>query len=154
MTIIGLGFGMLESVLYAIGATVPVVLIRGICVPHAGYGFLVGYFYGKGSKADKSALKWMGFLLAWLMHGLYDFSLSQEFIALNDNLAIVALLLAVLDIVLVLCLIAVMVVNIALYGWISKPKAVGAAEVPDDAVTLTGSADGRKKHDFIKRTRI
>ena len=48
-----------------------------------------------------------------------------------------------LDIVLVLCLIAVMVVNIALYGWISKPKAVGAAEVPDDAVTLTGSADGR-----------
>ena len=47
----------------------------------------------------------MGFLLAWLMHGLYDFSLSQEFIALNDNLAIVALLLAVLDIVLVLLLI-------------------------------------------------
>ncbi len=105
MTIIGLGFGMLESVLYAIGATVPVVLIRGICVPHAGYGFLTGYFYGKGSKDNKPALKWMGFLLSWLMHGLYDFSLSQEFIALNDNLAIVALLLAVLDIVLVLLLI-------------------------------------------------
>ena len=96
---------LLESVLYAIGATVPVVLIRGICVPHAGYGFLTGYFYGKGSKDDKPALKWMGFLLSWLMHGLYDFSLSQEFIALNDNLAIVALLLAVLDIVLVLLLI-------------------------------------------------
>ena len=48
-----------------------------------------------------------------------------------------------LDIVLVLCLIAVMAVNIALCGWISKPKAVGAAEIPDDAVTLTGSAEGR-----------
>ena len=47
------------------------------------------------------------------------------------------------DILLILALIAVAVVNIALYGWISKPKAVGAAEIPDDAVTLTGSAQGR-----------
>ena len=105
MTIIGLGFGMLESVVYAIGASVPVVLVRGVCVPHAGYGFLTGYFYGKGSKSEKPALKWTGFLLSWLMHGLYDFSLSEEFIAINDNLAIVALLLAVLDIVLVFFLI-------------------------------------------------
>ena len=101
MTIIGLGFGMLESVIYAIGASVPVVLVRGICVPHAGYGFLTGYFYGKGSKTGKPAAKWAGFLLSWLMHGLYDFSLSEEFVAINDNLVIVALLLAVLDIVLV-----------------------------------------------------
>jgi RsiW-degrading membrane proteinase PrsW (M82 family) len=105
MTIVGLGFGMLESVVYAIGASVPVVLIRGICVPHAGYGFLTGYFYGKGSKTGKPAVKWTGFLLSWLMHGLYDFSLSQEFIAINDNLMIVALLLAVMDIVLVLLLV-------------------------------------------------
>ena len=105
MTIIGLGFGMLESVVYAIGASVPVVLVRGICVPHAGYGFLTGYFYGKGSKSEKPILKWTVFLLSWLMHGLYDFSLSEEFIAINDNLAIVALLLAVLDIVLVFFLI-------------------------------------------------
>ena len=105
MTIIGLGFGMLESVIYAIGASVPVVLVRGICVPHAGYGFLTGYFYGKGSKTDKPVMKWTGFLLAWLIHGLYDFSLSEEFIALNDNLAIIALLLALLDVVLVFLLI-------------------------------------------------
>jgi RsiW-degrading membrane proteinase PrsW (M82 family) len=105
MTIIGLGFGMLESVIYAIGSSVPVVLVRGICVPHAGYGFLTGYFYGMGSKTDKPTIKRTGFLLSWLIHGLYDFSLSQEFIAINDNLVIVALLLAVLDIVLVLLLI-------------------------------------------------
>jgi RsiW-degrading membrane proteinase PrsW (M82 family) len=105
MTIVGLGFGMLESVVYAIGASVPVVLIRGICVPHAGYGFLTGYFYGKGSKTGKPAVKWIGFLLSWLMHGLYDFSLRQEFIGINDNLMIVALLLAVMDIVLVLLLV-------------------------------------------------
>ncbi len=105
MTITGLGFGMLESVIYAIGASVPVVLVRGICVPHAGYGFLTGYFYGKGSKSDKPLIKRLGFLLSWLIHGLYDFSLSEEFLAINDDLAFVALLLAVLDIVLVFLLI-------------------------------------------------
>lgn len=105
MTIIGLGFGMLESLIYAIGSSVPVVLVRGICVPHAGYGFLTGYFYGKGSKSGKAIVKNSGFLLSCMIHGLYDFSLSEEFATINDNLVIVALLLAVLDIVLVLLLI-------------------------------------------------
>ena len=47
----------------------------------------------------------MCFLTSWVLHGLYDFGLSEEFLALNDNLAIVALLLAVLEIVLVLLLV-------------------------------------------------
>ena len=105
MTIVGIGFDLIESIVYAIGESVPVVLIRGICIPHVGYGFLVGYFYGKGVKNVKPATKWIGFVLAWLLHGMYDFSLSSEFIALNDNLAIVALSLAVLDIVLVILLV-------------------------------------------------
>ena len=105
MTIVGLGFGMLESVIYAIGASVPVVLVRGICVPHAGYGFITGYFYGKSIKKDKPAVKRAGFLLSWVLHGLYDFSLSEEFIALNEDLVIVAFLLALLDIILVFLLI-------------------------------------------------
>ncbi len=102
MTIVGAGFGFIESITYAIGASIPVVLVRGICVPHAGYGFVTGYFYGKGMKTGKPAVKWTGFLLSWLMHGMYDFSLSEEFIALNDNLMAVALLLALLEIVLVI----------------------------------------------------
>ncbi|MGX8714522.1 MAG: hypothetical protein ACSW8A_02095 [Lachnospiraceae bacterium] len=55
-------------------------------LPHAGYGFLTGYFYGRGSKTGQPAMRRMGFLLVWMIHGLYDFSLSQEFIAINDNL--------------------------------------------------------------------
>ena len=105
MTIVGIGFDLIESLIYAIGASVPVVLIRGICIPHAGYGFLAGYYYGKGVKEGKPAVRKIGFVLAWLLHGLYDFSLSEEFIALNDNLMAVALLLAVLDIVLVILLV-------------------------------------------------
>ena len=83
----------------------PVILVRGLCVPHAGYGFLVGYFYGKGLKSGQPGVKWIGFIVAWLLHGMYDFSLSQEFLAINDNLAIAALLLAVAEVVLVIVLI-------------------------------------------------
>ena len=105
MTIVGIGFGSLESVVYAIGASVPVVLIRGICMPHAGYGYVTGYFYGKGLKNNNSAEKWLGFLLSWLMHGLYDFSLSEEFLAINDNLVFVPFILALLEIVFVIRLV-------------------------------------------------
>jgi len=105
MTIVGIGFDLLESIVYAIGASVPVVLIRGICIPHAGYGFIAGYFYGKGVKSGKTGVTRIGFVLAWLLHGLYDFSLSEPFIAINENLMAVALLLAVMDIVLVILLI-------------------------------------------------
>ena len=105
MTIVGIGFDLIESIVYAIGASVPVVLIRGICIPHAGYGFLVGYFYGKGVKNGKAGTKWIGFVLAWLMHGLYDFSLKEELVAVNDNLVVIPLALAVIDIVLVILLV-------------------------------------------------
>ena len=105
MTIVGIGFGAIEAVIYSIGASIPVVLVRGICLPHAGYGFVVGYFCGKSVKYGKPVYKWIGFLIAWLLHGIYDFSLSEEFLAINDNLAIVAVLLALMDIFLVIRLI-------------------------------------------------
>ena len=105
MTIVGIGFGLIESVIYAIGASVPVVLVRGICIPHAGYGYIVGFAYGKSLNEDRPVLRWFGFILSWLLHGLYDFSLSEEFVAINENLMFVALLLAVMDIVLVIMLI-------------------------------------------------
>jgi len=105
MTIVGIGFGLIESVIYAIGASVPVVLVRGICIPHAGYGYIVGHAYGKSLKENRPVLRWLGFILSWLLHGLYDFSLSEEFVAINENLMFVGLLLAVLNIVLVVMLV-------------------------------------------------
>ena len=105
MTIVGIGFGMIESVVYAFGASIPVVLVRGICVPHAGYGFLTGYFYGKGLKTGNSIKMKAGFIISWFLHGLYDFSLSKEFMEINEYLMLVALALAVMDIALVIWLI-------------------------------------------------
>ena len=105
MTTVSIGFALMESVAYAIGAGIIVILVRGITLPHAGYGFLEGYFYGKGIKKGKPSLKWVGFVLAWLIHGLYDLSLSDVFEALNDNLVIVPFILVFLNILLVINLI-------------------------------------------------
>lgn len=104
MTVVGLGFDVIESITYAIGASIPVVLVRGICIPHAGYGFITGYFHGKALQSGKNGWSVFGFAIAFVLHGLYDFSLSEEFIALNENLVFVAILLALLDIVLVIML--------------------------------------------------
>ncbi len=105
MTIVGIGFDIFESAVYAIGSSLPVILVRGICLPHVGYGFLTGYFYGKGLKNGEPAQKWKGLALAWLIHGMYDLSLKDEFLAINDNLIFVPFLLVLVDIILVLLLI-------------------------------------------------
>lgn len=105
MSIVGIGFGMIESVIYAIGSSPAEMLVRGVCMPHAGYGFIMGYFYGKARDQQKPWLKWVGFGLAWLMHGLYDFGLKDEFVAVNENLMFVSLILALLDIVLAVWLV-------------------------------------------------
>ena len=106
MSIVGIGFGFLEAVTYSIGSNIPTVLIRGFTLPHAGYGYLIGYYYGKGLKKNKPGLKWVGFLLSWFMHGLYDFSLSTEFLEINENLVFVPFILVAIDVILVFMLIA------------------------------------------------
>lgn len=105
MSTVGTGFGLIESVIFCINSNIPSVLIKGLSIPHAGCGFIIGYFYGKGLKTGKKSEKWIGFIITWLFHGLYDFSLSKEFIAVNENLVLVAITLAVLEVVLLISLI-------------------------------------------------
>ena len=105
MAIVGLGFGASENLVEALDSGFMVMLIRALTLPHGGYGFVMGYFYGKGEKTGSKAHKTFGFALVWLLHGLYDFSLSEEFLALNENLAIIAVSLAFLDLVLVIVLV-------------------------------------------------
>ncbi|MBR6136288.1 MAG: PrsW family intramembrane metalloprotease [Clostridia bacterium] len=105
MTMVSIGFSLLECIEYAIGANALVILIRGICLPHAGFGFIEGYFHGKALAENKPGLKWAGILISWLLHGLYDFSLSEEFGKLNDNLVFIPLILVIVDIILVIRLI-------------------------------------------------
>ena len=54
MVVIGTAFGLIEDIPYAVGANVPTMLIRGFTMGHVGYGFMMGWFYGKACKRAKN----------------------------------------------------------------------------------------------------
>ena len=95
MMIVGMGFGITESVAYAFGANAGMMLMRGITAMHCGYGFIMGYFVGKGMNTGKKKYTAIGFLIPFLLHGMYDFCLSDTLGAISENFAYVSLALAV-----------------------------------------------------------
>ena len=105
MTIIGLTFGLLEDIPYAFGASPIVMLVRGVTMGHIGYGFIMGWFFGKRLYTGKKKYGLIAFLLPWALHGAYDFSLSPELMKVNDNFAGIGVSLAVVDIILLVLMI-------------------------------------------------
>lgn len=105
MVIVGTAFGLLEDIPYALETNPIQMLVRGISMGHVGYGFIMGWFYGKKLYTGKKIYGVIAILLPWFIHGLYDFSLAPEFLALNENFAFIAMSLAVLDIVLLVLMI-------------------------------------------------
>ena len=99
MTIIGMGFGIMENFPIALGSGPIVMLVRAITIGHGGYGFLMGYFMGKAEKTGKNVYRWIGFVLPWLLHGAYDCGLSQTLYDLNDNIAFLSISLALLSVI-------------------------------------------------------
>ena len=90
MIMVGLGFGFIENVVFSIGSGIIEMLIKGISLGHAGYGFIMGWLYGKMLKTGKKIYGVLSFLIPWILHGLYDFGLSKELIDVNDNFAIIS----------------------------------------------------------------
>lgn len=105
MVIIGTGFGLVEDIPYAIGSSPVEMLIRGFTMGHVGYGFIMGWFYGKSLYTRKRRFGVIAFMVPFLIHGLYDFSLTPELLEVNDNLAAIALSLALTDIILLILMI-------------------------------------------------
>ena len=105
MVIIGTAFGLIEDIPYAIGASPMVMLVRGITMGHVGYGFLMGWFYGKKLYTGKRRFGLTAFLLPFLLHGIYDFSLTQELLEVSDNFAVIGVAMALVDIVLLVLMI-------------------------------------------------
>ncbi len=99
MMIVGLGFGLLESLGYAIGANAGMMLVRGFTAMHCGYGFIMGYFVGKGMKTGKQKYTRIGILIPVLLHGAYDCCLSEELAKISDNFGLVSLALAAVAVV-------------------------------------------------------
>ena len=102
MAIVGIGFELIESVVYAFDSGIPHMLVRGITIMHAAFGFVMGYYYGKAQHTGKKGYAVLGFALPWLMHGTYDFGLSEQLMEINDNLAFISLSLAAFSIVLII----------------------------------------------------
>lgn len=103
--IVGIGFGLLESIVYVLTSNPLMMLIRGISIPHGGYAAIVGYFYGKSVKENNKGYAVLGIFISFLLHGLYDFSLTEEIESLTDASGLIAVTLAVLDLALIIALI-------------------------------------------------
>lgn len=80
---VGMGFAVVENLIYAYNHGIETVLVRAFtAVPaHAVFAIFMGYFLGLAKfHADK---KWkligFGFLLAVGIHGLYDFFIIQQY---------------------------------------------------------------------------
>ncbi len=105
MVIFGTGFGLIEDLPYAIGASPIVMLVRGFTMGHVAYGFIMGWFYGKSLSSGKKRFGVIAVLLPWLMHGLYDFSLTPELLALNDDFAVIGVSMALIETVVLVLMI-------------------------------------------------
>ena len=101
MTLVGLGFEVMEAIPYAVGAGPGPMFMRGFTLMHAAFGIIMGYFYGKYLKTGKKYLAVIGFVVPWIIHGSYDFYLSEPMMNL-DWPGYLALLLAFLSAVMVI----------------------------------------------------
>ncbi len=105
MVIVSIGFELLESVLYAFMTNPIQILVRGVLMMHAIFGFIEGWFYGKASYTGKMHYAVIGFVLSWIFHGAYDFGLSEGFLALGESAPFLSVGLALLSLVFVIIMI-------------------------------------------------
>ncbi len=95
--IVGIGFQTIESVVYMVDSNAIQILVRGFTLGHPAYGMLMGYLTGKAMYRRKKSFRFLAFFLPFVIHGLYDFSLSDEFQALNDNLVFVPVIIVIVE---------------------------------------------------------
>ena len=100
--IVGIGFQLIETVVYLLESNVVQILVRGFTMGHPSYGMLMGYFIGKALYTGKRSYKISAFVLPFILHGLYDFSLADEFQALNDNLVFVPFIIIIIELVILI----------------------------------------------------
>ena len=100
MMLVGLGFEVIESILLCFTMSPIQAIIRGVTMMHGIFGFIMGYYYGKAKYTGKKGYYVLSFLLPYLYHAVYDFTLSPS-LEYIDWIAIIPVTLAVLSVVLV-----------------------------------------------------
>lgn len=100
-----LGFEVIESVVYAFTMSPGQSIIRGVTMMHGVFGFITGYFYGKALYTGKKWYKVLAFVLPFLYHAIYDWTLSPVWDKYVDWIAIIPVTLAAASLVLVIVMI-------------------------------------------------
>ena len=88
------GFSIFETGVYGMVTTPGQMLVRGILLMHISYQFITAY--GTCLLATKRR-KWpfvLSFFIAVFLHGTYDFCLSDELNAVNENFGMISVALA------------------------------------------------------------
>ncbi len=90
---ISMGFATLENIYYALEFGMPTTALRALtAVPaHAVFATMMGYYVGKAvfRPHEKKRLLLRGWIVAFAVHGIYDFFIIQE---IYDALALLAIL--------------------------------------------------------------
>ena len=100
---IAIGFDIFESTVYGLMTNAAQIIVRGVTLPHVGLGFVAGLIASLAIRKNNKMLFIPAFLLPWVWHGLYDFSLSgpasEANTILGNVMTIVALVLALFSLV-------------------------------------------------------
>ena len=99
MTLVALGFEVMECIPYAIGASPILMLVRGVTLMHATYGFMIGRLMAKGRKKGTRAYDYLAVFITTVLHGAYDLFLSPWLTEAYDWTAFIPVSLAFLSIV-------------------------------------------------------
>ena len=100
--IMAIGFDIIESAVYLLESSPMEIIVRGLCIPHVAYGFIMGWFVAKALETGNRSYIIPGFLIPFILHGCYDFFLSDEIEAVNEYLGAISLLLVVVDLIIVI----------------------------------------------------
>lgn len=100
MTLVALGFEIVESITYAIGTNAMQIFVRGITAMHAGFGFIMGYYYGKMKVTGNKFYGVLALLIPFLLHGIYDYTLNDQVLEVSELMVYVPILIAFFGIVL------------------------------------------------------
>ena len=97
VTIVGIGFQLIESVFYMLESNPVQILVRGFTMGHPAYGILMGYFIGKALHTGNRGYRAAAWGLPFLLHSVYDFSLADEVQAINDNFAFIPVISVIVE---------------------------------------------------------
>ncbi len=84
MTCVGIGFELIESIVYGFVTNAMQMLVRGVTMMHAVYGMIMGYFFGKAEYTGEKIYYVLSLAVPWILHGMFDFTLKDRIADIND----------------------------------------------------------------------